>query len=284
MKFAKTTFATSLSALALIALIHPASAQDSSDFADALFRAAPTPQGYFQLGVSEEYFTSNFFYSEFDDFGDEFPFATDDFKTWTTKVDLAFGLTDSLELGVSVPLVNASWKAGPDDLLSSNRSRSDFGVGDIELSLGYGFQSADESLFGLITVGAGLPTSSLDDFFGGSTASGFADVEIEKYIGNFGVVLGAGADYSDYENFGGFGLEDEWTWEYRAGFAWLFSDKLYAQVLYVGEPDSDTGRIEGYLEYLVNDRSSVEIFGARDVSGDEEGTLGGVGVNVFFGQ
>ena len=289
MKHIKNT-CLGLGTFVLAATTQLANAQESSDFADALFRAAPTPQGYFQIGVSEEYFTSNFFYSEFDfdafdGFGEDVDFVTDEFETWTTNISVALGLTESLELAIRVPLEYASWEAAPDDDLSQRRSISDFGIGDVEIGLGFGYESDDQSLYIFLSGGAGLPTSNLDEFFGGATASAFTEVEVEKYFGNLGVVLGAGAVYSDFEDFGPFNFqEDGWSWEYRVGLAYLFGENLYGQVVYVGAPEENVNRVEAFLELLISDRASIEIFGAQDVSGDEEGTLGGVGVNLFLGQ
>ncbi len=251
---------------------------EDSEYADALFRAAATPEGSLLIAASGEYATATHFYEARTVLGEEVEFATDAYHTWTSEVGLEFGVLEDLELSVLIPIVSESWQAAPTDRFSQIRSRDSVGLGDIELAASYGFESEDETLLGIVTVGAGLPTNNLDPFFGGKTTSGFAFFEAEKFWGPLGVAGELGVIYEEGE----FDPQPNWMREYRAGLIYIPIERLEFTASWFREDEIDA--IELGTEYLFSERFSIEFFGAHELNGDENQRSIGMGVNVIFGD
>ncbi|MCB1229090.1 MAG: hypothetical protein KDN19_02425 [Verrucomicrobiae bacterium] len=260
--------------LAVLGLCSPAGAQELLDSTTAkrLIPATAAPEGSLEISVATEYATLNFDYSRFNDAGDLFEFRAHEFHTWTTDIEIVFGLLEDLELTATLPLVRANFEAADKDTISRRRERSEFGIGDVEIAASYGFESEDETLLALVSLGAELPTNTLGSFFGGGTSAGIGVVEVEKYFGGFGWVCGIETHLEDRD----------WTHEFRAGVALVPTRDLFWQAIFARNPSEGIDRIETNLEYLVSEELSLECLFSQEISGKERETIVGIGVTFFF--
>lgn len=249
-------------------------AREGSEALKRILPATAAPEGSLEVGVYTEFSTLNFDYSAFDEWDDEVDFVADKFHTFTTDLVLAAGLIEDVELEVLFPLVFARFEAAERDDFSRQRERTDFGVGDVEVEISYGWESEDETFFALFSLGAELPTNTLDEFFGGKTKAGVGAIEIEKYFGGFGLIGGIESKYED----------KLWEHEYFAGVALIPNEKLYSQIFFARNTGEGINKIEAAVEYLFTEDFTMEWIFSHEISGPERETIAGVGFNVFFGE
>ncbi len=236
--------------------------------------ASAAPEGSLEVGLFTEYSTLDFGYEVLGRSGEEREFIADDYHSWTTELQVDIGLIEDFELSIMLPVVYASFQAAERDRLSERRTRDATGIGDAEVAISYGWESEDETLLALLSLGVELPTNTLGHFFGGASTAGVVGVEVEKYFGPVGIVGGVESKYDD---------ENQWEHEYLAGFALLPSENFFAQLVFGRAADAGTNRVELSVEYLVSERCSLEWMVSREFS-DERETIVGLGVSVFFGE
>ncbi|MEZ5299515.1 MAG: hypothetical protein R3F11_02430 [Verrucomicrobiales bacterium] len=245
----------------------------------AQFHALTVPADLWRVNIQTEYYTENYSYDEEDDFGRVHWFDADDYFEETTTLTVKRGITDFWDVGVEIPLVYSEFQRASSDRSSSYpHSANEWGLGNVRLTTGIGTSWNHESDYLLLDLAIGLPTDTRDNDLFSTGGDARAILTYEHYWDVFGVVAsGYGEYYADNDFSGG-----EWEWGGQAGIAIQATDDIYATV--VADVQEDKTAIEGFVEFVVGSRSSIEIFGGIDVDGDDDAKYVGIGFNILFGK
>ncbi|MCB1098853.1 MAG: hypothetical protein KDN22_24990 [Verrucomicrobiae bacterium] len=269
-------FRHSILLIAAIAAVSPSSAQEMRSITPGQFHALTVPGGMVRLRANTDYYAEVYSYEGLDRSGEFREFDAGDYFDLNASIELKYGLTDRFEIGLGLPFVSSTLEKDNADrslLPSKTESR---GLGNVTLHGGYGLVWNGDSDYLLFQVDLGLPTDSRGSemfSFGGNVSAG---VEFEHYWDRFGVTAGFlaesyaedGFDFNEWDYTGVAGLNLDITQEFflgtRAGFS------------------SDRTNVEVFGEYVFSQRSSVEIFAGKDISGDTDARFLGISFNLLF--
>lgn len=239
------------------------------------FFALTTPRGTIKTQLFLGHFREQSLYQERDRLGVPTYREQNEYRQWDSGVQVKYGLTEHLDVGIHVPLTHAT-EVSVVTLGDAGRARrSSTGLGNPVLLADLGGSLGRGATHALLEMELGLPTSDDDEVFSSGSTFRLA-ANLEHYWDHIGVLGIIARDWSAAEDF------EDWEsqFSYQVGLGAELGPRLYGSVL-LGEYDH-IANAEASLEYLLGSRLSVELNLTADLEGDREAWEALVGVNLWL--
>ncbi len=243
------------------------------------FFALTAPKGTVRLNLVADFWSETASYTG-DDFGVDgatTAFESEDFHEWTYALKAGYGVSDHVEFGVVLPLVQGRFERAANDGLSTvPRSFDELGLGNVRayLAASESWNDDNTNLLGILEYAA--PSDTRDDPFGGGNGEILISATGEHYRGVVGVIGQIGTTIFLEEE----GAESNAVFEVGLGVGIELSERLFLSVMALRE--DSVLRPEVAAELLVGDGKSIEVFFARDANGRPKATSAGVALNLWL--
>ncbi|MBL9113855.1 MAG: endo alpha-1,4 polygalactosaminidase [Verrucomicrobiaceae bacterium] len=245
----------------------------------AFFYSATVPAGSWRVVNRLEWSRYRFDY-DFEDetTGDYRTFTADSLDEYLAAVDITYGFSDSFEAGLTIPTVLGRFSPDKSDRTGVYKgSVEQFGLGNIRLLSRYGVGWNSGSDFLLVSAEWGLPTDTRgDDFFGGYTDA-LLDVNFQHFWNHIGISLGGALDVYANDSF----ADTEKTLSWAVGLLGDISPTTFASATLTGR-ERGTLQLEGGIEFLLTNSTSIEFFGGVDLRGADDNAYAGIALTFVF--
>ena len=265
-------------AIAVASSLWTGSAQETRTITPGQFHALTVPSSMLRVRANTDYYAEAYTYEGRDRSGEFREFDAGDYFDLNASIEFKYGLTDRIEIGLGVPFVSSTLKKNSADRSSQASKTESSGLGNLTLHGGYGMVWNGDSDYLLFQVDLGLPTDTRGNdlfSFGGSLS---ASVEFEHYWDRFGVTLGLLT-----ESYADDGFEfNEWDYTGITGINIDVTHDVFLGARVGFSPDRTN--LEIFAEHVLTQRSSVEVFAGKDISGDADAEFIGISFNMLFSK